>query len=153
MRDCVSIFQRLKLTPDERLEKYVKDHDIDDIDGRGRNLQIFEEDSDDVDDADESEGDDINDDTFPDCEKDDVILCQEITVTETNIGNATMAFTSENATEIPDVDETTDITFDEQLKVSGDVPHPIQTLFNVDTGCQEQYEAVGTKTVSHTYVN
>ena len=36
MRDCVSIFQRLKLTPDERLEKYVKDHDIvdiDDIDG------------------------------------------------------------------------------------------------------------------------
>ena len=75
MRDCVSIFQRLKLTPEERLEKYVKDHyivDIDDVDGRGRNLQIFEEDSDDVDDADESEGDDINDDTFPDCEKDDV---------------------------------------------------------------------------------
>ncbi len=75
MRDCVSIFQHLKLSPDERLEKYVKDHDIldiDDADARGCSLQIIEEASDDVNDADESYGDDINDDTFPDCEKEDV---------------------------------------------------------------------------------
>jgi hypothetical protein len=67
MHDCVSIFQRLTLSPDKRLEKYVKDHDIVDIndaDARGRNLQITQEDSDDVNYADESEGDDINDDTF-----------------------------------------------------------------------------------------
>jgi hypothetical protein len=118
MRDCVSIFQRLKLSPDERLEKYVKDHDIidiDDADARGLNLQIINEDSDDVDDADESEGDDINDDTFPDCEKEDTILCQDITVGKCNIGN-TMAFTSENANKIPDVDGTTDVTFNEQFK-------------------------------------
>jgi hypothetical protein len=78
MRDCVSIFQRLKLSPDERLANYVKDHNIVDIDvsdGRGQNVQISEEDSNDVDDADESEGDEINHDTFPDCEKDNVILC------------------------------------------------------------------------------
>ena len=67
MRDCVSIFQRLELSPDKRLEKYVKDHDIvdiDDADARGHNVQIIEEDSNDLDDADESEGDDINNDTF-----------------------------------------------------------------------------------------
>jgi hypothetical protein len=104
MRDCVSIFQRLELSPDKRLEKYVKDHDIvdiDDADARGHNVQIIEEDSNDLDDADESEGDDINNDTFPDCEKEDEIVCQEITVTKSNIGN-TMAVTSENANEFPD---------------------------------------------------
>ncbi len=152
MRDCVSIFQRLKLSPDERLEKYVKDHDIVDIndaDACGCNLQIIKEDSDDVDDADESEGDEINDNTFPDCEKEDKILCQDITVTKSNIGN-TMAFTSENANKIPDVDGTTDVTFDKQFK-DGDVPC-IQKLFNVETGCQEQYKAAGLMSVSRTYV-
>ena len=77
MHDCSSIYQRLKLSPDERLEQYVKDHDIVDIDeatGSSRNLKTVEEDSDDVDDADESEGDDINDDTFPDCEIEDEIV-------------------------------------------------------------------------------
>ncbi len=28
MRQCRSIFQRLKLSPDERLETYVRQHDI-----------------------------------------------------------------------------------------------------------------------------
>ena len=77
MHDCVSIFQRLTLSSDECLEKYVKDHDIvdiDDADAHSRNVQIIEEDSNDVDDADESEGDDINDDTFPDCEIEDEIV-------------------------------------------------------------------------------
>ena len=77
MRDCVSIFQRLKLSPDERLATYVKEHDIVDIEL----CDALEEDSDD-DDDDESEGDEINDDTFPDCEKEDVVLCQEIPVDE-----------------------------------------------------------------------
>ncbi len=101
MRDCSSIFQRLKLSPDERLAKYVKDHDIvdiDDSDGHGHNLQKIKELSNDVDDSDESEGDDINDDTFPDCEKEDKILCQEIT------------------TEVTDVNGTIDITFDETIQ-------------------------------------
>ena len=64
-----------------------------------------------------------------------------------------MVFTSENANEIPDVadvDGGTDITIDKQFK-DGDVPG-IQKLFNVDTGCQEQYEAEGMKSVSRTYV-
>ncbi len=74
MRNRSSIFQHLKLSPDKRLEKYVKDHnivDIDDSDGRGHNLQIIEEESNEVDDSDDSEGDDIKNDTFPDCEKED----------------------------------------------------------------------------------
>jgi hypothetical protein len=118
MRDCVSIFQRLKLSPDERLESYVKDHDIVDTDvadGRGQNVQISEEDSDNMDDANESEGDKINDDTFPDCEKDNVILCKEIKETDTIICN-TMDYTSEHATIIKDIDGTTDVTFDKGMK-------------------------------------
>jgi hypothetical protein len=77
MRNCLSIFQRLKLSPDERLEKYVKDHNIVDIDhpdGCGHNLQTIKKESNDVDDFDDGEGDEINDDTFPDCEKEDEIL-------------------------------------------------------------------------------
>jgi hypothetical protein len=149
----VSIFQCLKLSLDERLEKYVKDHDIIyfyDADAHGLNIQIIKEDSNDIDRSNESEGDDINSDTFSDCEKEDGILCQEITVTKSNISN-TMTFTSENATVIPDVDRTTDVIFDEEFK-DGDIPHPIQKLFNVGTGCQEQYKAASMKTVSHTYV-
>ena len=57
MRGCVSIFQRLKLCPDQRLETYVKEHNIIDIE----NGDALEEDSDD-DDNDESEGDEINND-------------------------------------------------------------------------------------------
>ena len=135
MWNCSSIFQHLKLSPDKCLEKYVKDHnivDIDDSDGHGHNLQIIKEESNDVDDSDDSEGDDINDDTFSDYKKEDKILCQEIT------------------TEITDVNGTTDITFDKQFN-NGGVPHQIEQVFNVDTGCQEKYEA-DTKSVSHTYI-
>ncbi len=165
MRDCVSIYQCLKLSPDERLEKYVKDHDIvdfDDTNARGRNVEIIDEDSDDVDDADESEGNDIKDDSFPDCEKEDEILCQQIT---SNIGNT-------------DVDGTTNVTFDDEFVADPrpnqnddqfkDVanphpnqiddqfkdmanPRPNQNIFNVD-GCQEQYKAVGLTSQSRTYV-
>jgi hypothetical protein len=152
MRDCVSIFQHLKLSPDKRLENYVKDHDIvdiDDADGRGRNVQISKEDSDDVDDADESEGDEINDDTFPDCEKDNVILCKEIKETNTNICN-TMDYTSEHATIIKDIDGTTEVTFDKGMK-NADATVPPVKKFNVDTGCDE-YKAAGTKSDSRPYL-
>ncbi len=69
MRECVSISQRLRLSPDERLEKYVKEHDIVDIAaGPSRPFDPTQEDTEDDDDAeDESEGDEINDSTFPDC--------------------------------------------------------------------------------------
>jgi hypothetical protein len=132
MCSCVSIFQRLKLSPDKRLEKYILDHDIidfDDTNAHGCNVQIIDEDSDDIDDADESEGDDINNNSFPDCEKDDEILCQEITGTKSKIDKAiavtsnidkTIAVTSENATEIPDtipdVDGSTDVTCEETIQ-------------------------------------
>ena len=45
MCDCSSIYQHLRLSPDERLEKYVKDYDIvdfDDADGHGRNVEIID---------------------------------------------------------------------------------------------------------------
>ena len=81
-------------------------------------------------------------------------MCQKITGTKSNI-NKTIAVTSENANEIPDAipdfDGTTDVTRDEQFK-DGDDPRPNQNLFNIDTGSQEQYEAVGSKSVSRTYV-
>jgi len=77
-------------------------------------------------------------------------VCQEITVTKSNINN-TMALTSEKETEIPDVDGTIDITFDKQIN-DGAVPRQIEQLFNVDTGCQEKYQAQGTKSESRTYV-
>ncbi len=32
IRECRSISQRLQISPDERLEKYIKDNDIVDID-------------------------------------------------------------------------------------------------------------------------
>jgi hypothetical protein len=124
MRRCSSIHQRLKLCPDERLVKYVKDCDIidfDDADGRGRNVETVDEDSDDVDDADDTEGDDIDDNTFPDCEKEDEILCVEIT---SKIGN-----TSPNQN-------------NDQLKDTAN-PFPNQKIMNLDTGYQEEYQAVG----------
>jgi hypothetical protein len=134
------------------LENYVKDHDIVDIDvtdGHGRNVQISEEDSDDVNDADESEGDEINDDTFPDCEKDDAILCKEIKEIDTNICD-TMDYTSEHATIIKDIDGTTDVTFDKGMK-NADATVPLVKKFNVDTGCDE-YEVMGTKSDSRPYL-
>ena len=70
-------FPTSELSPDECLEKYVKEHDIVDIDhpdGHRHNLQTIDEESNDFDDFDDGEGDEINDDTFPDCEKEDEIL-------------------------------------------------------------------------------
>ena len=62
MRECWSIFQRLKLSPDERLETtYVWQHDIVDIE---INHAEFNDDND-VDDSDKDEGVEIGDDAFP----------------------------------------------------------------------------------------
>jgi hypothetical protein len=61
MRECWSIFQRLKLSPDERLETYVQQHNIVDI-----KIDHAEfNDGDDVDDSDEDEGVEIGNDAFP----------------------------------------------------------------------------------------
>jgi hypothetical protein len=144
MWNCSSIFQHLKLSPDKRLEKYVKDNDIidiDDPDRRGHNLQIIEEESDDIDDSIDSEGDEINDDTFPDCEKQDKIFGQP---------KEDKIFCQPITTEITDVNRTTGIMLDEQFNNAG-VPCQFQEAFNVDTGCEEKYEA-NTKSGSCTYV-
>ena len=62
MRECKSIFQRLKLSPNERLETYVREHDIVDID-----LEVTEIDDDNSDEDydSENEGDDLDDNAFP----------------------------------------------------------------------------------------
>ena len=133
MRDCVSIFQRLKLSPDERLATYVKEHDIVDIEL----CDALEEEETDDDDDDESEGDEINDDTFPDCDKEDVILCQEITLDETS-KDGDLPVT------VPDPFNV-DTGSQEQYAA-------VPTLFNVDTGSKEPYEAVGKKPLSKLYV-
>jgi hypothetical protein len=60
MRECGSIFQRLKLSPDEQLKTYVWQHNIVDID-----IVHTEFDYDDnVDDSDKDEGVEIDDSTF-----------------------------------------------------------------------------------------
>ncbi len=56
MRECRSIFQRLKLSPDERLETYVQQHDIVDIE---INSAEFDDD-DNIDDSDKDEGVEID---------------------------------------------------------------------------------------------
>jgi hypothetical protein len=60
MRECWSIFQRLKLSPDERLETYVRHHDIVDIENDHTEFN----DNNDVDASDEDEGVEIGDDAF-----------------------------------------------------------------------------------------
>ncbi len=60
MCKCRSIFQRLKLSPNERLETYVRQHDI-------VNIEINDsefDDNDNVDDSDKDEGVDIDDNAF-----------------------------------------------------------------------------------------
>jgi len=64
MRKCKSIFQRLKLSPNERLQTYVREHNI---------VDIEVQDTDDNDDNDEddrsdnkNEGNDIDENAFPD---------------------------------------------------------------------------------------
>jgi hypothetical protein len=61
MRECWSIFQRLKLSPDERLETYVRQHDIIDIEINDAEFN----DNDNVDDSDKDEGVEIDDNAFP----------------------------------------------------------------------------------------
>jgi len=63
MRECKSISQRLKLSPDERLETYVREHNIVDVEIEDTD---HNDDDDDDDDSDENEGDDLDDNTFPD---------------------------------------------------------------------------------------
>ncbi len=68
MRQCRSIFQRLKLSPDECLETYVRENDIVDIgydDDAVTAAADIVTDDDDVDDEDDKEGMEINDDSFP----------------------------------------------------------------------------------------
>jgi hypothetical protein len=60
MHECWSIFQRLKLSPDERLETYVWQHNIVDIE---INHAEFNDDND-IDDSDKDEGVEIGDDAI-----------------------------------------------------------------------------------------
>jgi hypothetical protein len=60
MRECWSIFQRLKLSPDEQLETYVRQHNIVDIEIDHAEFN----DDDDVDDSDKDEGVEIGDDAI-----------------------------------------------------------------------------------------
>ncbi len=62
MRECWSIFQRLQLSPDERLETYVQQHNIIDIEINHTNFN----DDVDIDGSDKDEGVEIGDDAFPD---------------------------------------------------------------------------------------
>ena len=62
LSECKSIFQRLRLSPSERLETYVREHSIIDI-------QVEDTDhnkDDDDDNSDENEGNDLDENTFPD---------------------------------------------------------------------------------------
>ncbi len=60
MRECGSIFQRLKLSPDERLETYVRQHDIVNIDIDHAEF----DDNDNIDNSDEDESVEIDDNAF-----------------------------------------------------------------------------------------
>ncbi len=61
MRECKSIFQRLKLSPNERLQTYVREHNI-------VNIEVEDTDhtDDNDDDSDDNEGDDLDENAFPD---------------------------------------------------------------------------------------
>jgi hypothetical protein len=60
MRECRSIFQRLKMSPDERLEACVQQHNIVDIEFDHAEYDEY----DNVDDSDEDEGVDIDENAF-----------------------------------------------------------------------------------------
>jgi hypothetical protein len=62
MRECKSIFQRLKLSPNECLETYVRQHDIVDIEID--ETEFEDNNSDEAYDS-ENEGDDLDDNVFP----------------------------------------------------------------------------------------
>jgi len=61
MRECKSIFQRLKLSPNERLQTYVREHCIVDIE-----VEDTEYNEDNDDDSEENEGDNLDEIAFPD---------------------------------------------------------------------------------------
>ncbi len=86
MRECWSIFQRLKMSPDEWLETYVRQHDILDID-----LDHAEYNEDDnIDDSDKDEGVDIDENAFPELnlEENNVQLVNQSS--NNGLGNARM---------------------------------------------------------------
>ena len=64
LRECKSIFQRLKLSPNERLQTYVREHNIVDIERQDTDTYYDNDDDDSSDD--ENEGDDIDENAFPD---------------------------------------------------------------------------------------
>jgi hypothetical protein len=72
VRECRSIFQRSKMSPDERLETYVRQHDIVDIEFDSAECI----DDDDVDGSDEDDSVDIDENAFPELklEENDVHL-------------------------------------------------------------------------------
>jgi hypothetical protein len=61
MRECKSIFQRLKLSPNEHLQTYVREHNIVDIE-----VEDTEYNEDNDDDSEENKGDDLDENAFPD---------------------------------------------------------------------------------------
>jgi hypothetical protein len=61
MRECWSVFQRLRLSPDERLETYVRQHDIVDIELENEEFLNDEDNTGDSDD----ESVDVDDNAFP----------------------------------------------------------------------------------------
>jgi hypothetical protein len=75
IRECRSKFQRLKLSPYEGLETYVRQHDIVDIEINDAEFN----DDDNVDDSEEDEGIEIDDDAFPELilEEDDMQLSKQ----------------------------------------------------------------------------
>jgi hypothetical protein len=64
LRECKSIFQRLKLSPNERLQTYGREHNIVDIEVQDTHYNYDSDDDDSSDD--ENEGDDIDENAFPD---------------------------------------------------------------------------------------
>ena len=71
MRKCWLIYQRLKLRADERLETYVRENDIVDIEFDNDAIAAAADAMDDDDisnDDDEDEGQEIDDNAFPECE-------------------------------------------------------------------------------------
>ncbi len=73
MQECKLIFQRLKLSPNERLETYVWQHDIADIEIDNTE---FDDNNDDNPYDSENEGEDVDDNAFPELhlEQDDFKL-------------------------------------------------------------------------------
>jgi hypothetical protein len=64
MHECKSIFQRLKLSPDQRLQTYVNEHDIVDI-PLDSTTEFLEDEDSLQHDTDKEEGADLGDDAFP----------------------------------------------------------------------------------------